>query len=203
MISLWTPEERRFLRSLSSPRKIQDYLDSLIYNPDDSCLSARYVMMTGEGHCLEGGLVAAAAFEMMGQKPLMVDLVAHDDDHHVLTVYRGLRGWGSVSKSNTVLLRSRTPIYRSIRELVMSYFDFYFNTNGALSLSEYSAPINLNRYNHWNWRTGDENLMEMGMSFAEEKHFVIATEAELRKEGRVSSAVKEACFLGADPAGLF
>lgn len=203
MSHAWTPEERRLLRSLNSYQKIQNYLDNLVYNSDDSCFSPRYVMITGEGHCLEGGLLAACAFEMMGYKPLMVDLVAHDDDHHVLTVFKTEHGWGSVSKSNTALLRSRMPFYKSIRELVMSYFDFYFNIQGQPSLLEFSAPINLNRFNHWNWRTSEADLMEMGMSFSDMPHTEIASWKQLTRLPRVSSRVKEACFLGADPDGLY
>ena len=60
----WTPSERRFLRALNSPDKIQDYLHTLIYNPTDHASSPRWVMITGEGHCFEGGLIAAAALEM-------------------------------------------------------------------------------------------------------------------------------------------
>src|SRR4051794_20254222 len=121
----WTPEERRFLRSLRTPAKIQEYMEKLVYNPTDHCFSVRYTMITGEGHCLEGGLLAAAALELQGFQPMMVDLAAHNDDHHVITVYKAKTGWGSISKSNTALLGGRQPYYKSVRELVMSYFDFY------------------------------------------------------------------------------
>lgn len=202
-MSLWTPSERRFLRRLNTPKKIQDHLDQLIYNPENSCHSPRWVMMTNEGHCFEGGLLAAAAFEFHGLKPLMVDLEAHNDDHHVLTVYKTKTGWGSVAKSNTALLRGRTPIYKNIRELVMSYFDFYFNTKGQLSLTAFAGPIDLNRYNHWNWRTSDENLEEMGVSFYRERHVKLMSPKAIEKLPRVSGHVKDACFLGANPDGLF
>ena len=199
----WTPQERRFLRTLNTPEKIQNYVDALVYNPLDNCRSPRYVMITKEGHCLEGGLLAAAALELHGHRPLMVDLVAHRDDHHVITVYKGPHGWGSISKSNTTLLAGRQPFYQTVRELVMSYFDFYFNVKGQRSLQSYSSPINLNRYNSWNWRTTESDLLELGYKFCELPHTDIISVRSLNKMNKVPKRLSEACFLGADPAGLY
>ncbi len=199
----WTLSERRFLRSLNTPEKIQGYLDQLIYNPTDHASSPRWVMITGEGHCFEGGMLAAVALEFHGHKPLMVDLIAHNDDHHVVTVYRTETGWGSLSKSNTTLLGGRHPFYQDVRELVMSYFDFYFNTKGKLALYGYSNPINLNRYNSWSWRTTDNDLMEMGMAFNDLTHYELADTRKLVKLKPVSKRLQDACFLGADPNGLY
>ena len=200
---MWTPSERRFLRSLNRPWKIQDYLDKLDYNSSDDAASPRHVMLCQDAHCLEGGLLAAAALETLGEKPLMVSLQAEDDDHHVITVYKGPRGWGSISKSNTTLLRGRDPIYSSIRELVMSYFEFYFNTKGKKSLYAYSNPIDLNRFNNWEWRTTDENLIELGRSFNEITHYELLELKELKNLPKVNQVLMEACFLGADLDGLY
>ncbi len=199
----WTPSERRFFRSLKTPDHIQEQVNNLIYNPTDHASSPRWVMITGEGHCLEGGLLAAAALEFHGHKPLMVDLVAEDDDHHVLCVYKTSSGWGSLSKSNTTLLAGRRPFYKSVHELVMSYFDFYFNMKGKLSLYSYSDPINLNRFNHWNWRTTDQDLMEMGMSFNDLTHYELIDQTKLKSLKPVPNKLVSACFLGADQSGLY
>ena len=199
----WTPSERRLLRSLNTPDKIQEYTNQFIYNPTDHASSPRWVMITNEAHCFEGGLFAAAALEFHGYKPLMVDLIAEDDDHHVISVYKTATGWGSISKSNTTLLAGRRPFYKSVHELVMSYFDFYFNTRGKLSLYAYSDPINLNRFNSWNWRTTDDDLLEMGMSFNDLKHFELVDEKVLKKLKPVPKKLIDACFLGADPNGLY
>ncbi len=198
----WTPSERKLLRKLNSPHKVQDYVDQLTYNCENSAFSPRMVMLTNEGHCFEGGLFASAALEFHGFKPLMIDLEAHNDDHHVLSVYRTSTGWGSIAKSNTALLRGRVPFYRDVRELVMSYFDFYFNTKGALSLTSY-ALINLNKYNSWNWRTTENDLEEMGVSFWKEKHVKLMSPAQIMKLRKVSKPVLDACFLGANWDGLF
>ena len=200
---IWTPEERRLLRKLNTPDKIQSHVSGLIYNPTDHASSPRWVMITGEGHCFEGGLLAAAALEMNGYRPLMVDLIAEDDDHHVLTVFKTSTGWGSIAKSNTTLLAGRSPIYKTVRELVMSYFDFYFNSKGKLSLYSYSNPINLNKYNHWDWRTSDLDLMKMGISFNDLVHYELITQKQLKRLPAVSQKLMDACFLGADVSGLY
>jgi hypothetical protein len=200
---MWTRDERHFLRKLNSPEKIQATIDGLIYNCVEDAASPRYIMMTGDGHCFEGGLLAAAALEFHGYPPLMVDLQAEDDDHHVLTVFKTKYGWGSISKSNTALLRGRDPVYRSVRELVMSYFDFYFNLRGEKSLYAYTDPINLNRFNSWNWRTSDENLKEMGIAFNDLNHYEIVQKGILKNLPKASQNLKNSCFLGSDLSGLY
>ena len=200
---MWTPSERRFLRSLNTPHRIQNFLDELDYNPIDDAASPRYILLTRDAHCLEGGLLAAAALEFQGLRPLMVSLQAENDDHHVITVYRGLNGWGSISKSNTTLLRGRDPIYKSIRELVMSYFEFYFNLKGQKSLYAYSDPIDLNKYNSWGWRTTDDNLVELGKSFNDIDHFELIGQKELKRLPKVKKSLIDACFLGANQDGLY
>jgi hypothetical protein len=200
---MWTPSERRFLRSLNTPHRIQNFLDELDYNPIDDAASPRYILLTRDAHCLEGGLLAAAALEFQGLRPLMVSLQAENDDHHVITVYKGHNGWGSISKSNTTLLRGRDPIYKSIRELVMSYFEFYFNLNGQKSLYAYSDPIDLNKYNSWGWRTTDDNLVELGKSFNDIDHFELIGQKELKRLPKVKKSLIDACFLGANQDGLY
>lgn len=200
---MWTAEEKRFFNRLNSPEKIQVYLDDLKYNPENAALSPRYVRLIGDAHCFEGGLLAAAALEFQGYLPQMVSLMAINDDDHVLTVYKTKYGWGCISKSNTTMLRGRDPVYRDIRELVMSYFDFYFNLNGNKALYAFTKPINLNRYNHWNWRTTDQNLDDMGRSFNDLDHYEIISARSLKKLPRAQKMVKDACLLGADKSGLF
>lgn len=200
---IWTPDERRLFRKLNTPEKIQAYVNELVYNPTDHASSPRWVMITGEGHCFEGGLFAAAVLEMNGFKPLMVDLVAIDDDHHVLTVYKSDTGWGSIAKSNTTLLAGRHPFYLNPRELVMSYFDFYFNTKRQHSLYAYSDPINLNSFNHWDWRTTDNDLMEMGMSFNDLTHFELISVKKMKALPLARKKLLEACILGSDASGLY
>jgi hypothetical protein len=200
---MWTLSEKQFLKKLNNSQKIQCYLDDMVYNIHDAAISPRYVMLTNDGHCLEGGLLAAAALEFHGHQPLMISLQAERDDHHVITVYKTKTGWGSLSKSNTTLLRGRDPIFRNIRELVMSYFEFYFNVKGQKSLYAYSNPINLNNYNHWNWRTTDDDLHKMGQSFSNETHYELLSIRELKKLPKVPKKIQDAWFLGANPDGFY
>ncbi|MBA2403371.1 MAG: hypothetical protein H0V66_01260 [Bdellovibrionales bacterium] len=199
----WSPDEKRLFRSLKTPEKIQAFVNELVYNPTDHASSPRWVMITREGHCFEGGLFAAAALEYHGLKPLMVDLIAEADDHHVLTVYKTQTGWGSIAKSNTTLLAGRHPFYLNVRELVMSYFDFYFNTKGKHSLYGYSNPINLNHYNKWEWRTTDNDLKKMGMSFCDLTHYELISPKQLKALPPVPKKLLDACLLGSDPSGLY
>jgi len=200
---MWTKSEQRILEKLSSPHKIQKFIDGLTYNPEDDAFSPRQVLVTKKAHCLEGAMLAAAALEFHGVKPFLIDLVAHRDDHHVITVFKTSSGWGSLSKSNTTLLRGRTPLYKTYRELVMSYFDFYFNQKGQLSLESFSKPISFERFKKFNWRWTSENLIELGYSLESYPHISILPRATLVKLKPVSEDVNRACFLFSDRSALF
>ena len=156
-----SPGEFRFLRSLSTPHKIQKHLDDLPYNKEhdgETCRSPRRVMRDATAHCFEGALFAAAALRANGRKPLILDLESVRDDDHVIGVYRDYNCWGSIAKSNYSGLRFREPVYRTLRELAMSYFEDYFNIAGEKTLRAYSRPINLARYDRIQWMTAEEDL---------------------------------------------
>ena len=144
----WTKDEITFLKTLTDPDKIQGFLDSIDYNPNYECRSPRWVIRKRSAHCFEGALFAAAALEFLGYKPLIVDMKSFNDDDHVIAVFTENGHWGAVAKSNFTSLRYREPVYRSLRELIMSYFDFYFNLNGDKSLRSYSLPLDLSVYNN-------------------------------------------------------
>ena len=118
--------ELRLFRKLSSPEKIQKYLDDLPYNKEkegETCYSPRLVIRHNTAHCFEGAVFAAAAQRVMGRPPLILDLEAVRDVDHVIAVYRTNGCWGAIGKSNYAGLRFRSPIYRTLRELVVSYFE--------------------------------------------------------------------------------
>ena len=156
-----TRTEVALLRRLSTPDKVQRYLDDLTYNLEkggDTVRSPRRVMRDRTAHCAEGAFFAAAAFRLNGRPPLIVDLEADNDDDHVLAVYRERGLWGSVAISKFSGLRFRAPVYRTIRELVMSYFEDYFNWDGDRTLRAYSRPLSLARFDRINWMTAEEDL---------------------------------------------
>jgi hypothetical protein len=140
----------RILRSLRSPERIQHFLDhDVAYNKEtegETIRSPRRVLRDLTGHCLEGALLAAAALRIHRQPPLLLDLGAVRDDDHVLAIFRRGGHWGAIAKSNYSGLRFREPVYRTTRELVISYFEHYFNEDGEKTLRNYSRPVNLARF---------------------------------------------------------
>jgi hypothetical protein len=154
--------ERAVFRRLNTPEKIQRYLDcEIVYNKEldgPTCRSPRRVMRDRTGHCMEGALFGAAALRMLGYPPLLLDLEAVRDDDHVLAIFR-LRGhWGAVATSNYAGLRYREPVYRTLRELAMSYFEDYFNLQKEKTLRRYSRPVNLRRFDSIEWMTAEEDV---------------------------------------------
>jgi hypothetical protein len=199
----WTKEEKQFLCKLNDPDRIQAFLDSLDYNPVYECRSPRWVIKKRSAHCFEGALFAAAALSFIGYKPLVVDMKAYNDDDHVIAVFKENGHWGSVAKSNFTSLRYREPVYRSLRELVMSYFDFYFNTNGEKSLRAYSLPLDLTLYNHKEWMTTDEDLEYIGDKLEQMRHYKVVNEDMILKLKVASETMLKAGMLGSNAAGLF
>src|SRR5262245_58533342 len=151
----------KVLHRLSSPEKIQKFLDDLPYNKEkdgDTCRSPRLVVEYNTAHCFEGALFAAAALRAGGRPPWILDLEAVRDDDHVIAVYRTNGCWGAIGKSNYAGLRFRSPVYRSLRELALSYFEHYYNLKGEKTLRAYSRPVSLARFDAIEWTTSDEPL---------------------------------------------
>jgi hypothetical protein len=199
----WTKDEIKFLKTLTDPDKIQGFLDSVDYNPNYECRSPRWVIKKRSAHCFEGALFSAAALSFMGYKPLIVDMKAFNDDDHVIAVYKVDGHWGSVAKSNFTTLRFREPVYRTLRELIMSYFDFYFNTVGDKSLRSYSLPLDLTIYNSKNWATTDEDLEYIGDKLESMRHFPVVNSKMIKNLNRASEISLKAGMLGSNPDGLF
>src|SRR6185503_7015429 len=156
----WSARELRVLRALRTPAGIQRALDAMPYHLAATAWSPRRVMAAGTAHCLEGAIFAAAALRVLRFPPLLLDLVAVQDTDHVLAVWRERGGWGAIAKSNFSGLRFRAPVYRTLRELVMSYFDGYANLRGERTLRAYSRPVSLARFDrsHPRWETSDGDM---------------------------------------------
>jgi hypothetical protein len=199
----WTKDEITFLNSMSDPDKIQGFLDSVDYNPVYECRSPRWVIKKKSAHCFEGALFAAAALEFNGYQPIIVDLKAFNDDDHVIAIFKEDGYWGAVAKSNFTTLRYREPVYRSLRELVMSYFDFYFNIDGDKSLRSYSVPLNLTVYDQRNWKTTDEDLEYIGDKLEQLRHYPVVDDRMIKKLKRASDIMLQAGMLGSNEKGLF
>jgi hypothetical protein len=199
----WNPEEVKFLKQLGTPIKIQSFLDGLVYNSVIECRSPRYVIKNRRAHCTEGAIFAAACLEFIGYPPLVADLKAENDDDHVIAVFKNRGCWGAVAKSNFTVLGFREPVYRTLRELAMSYFDFYFNTLGEKTLRSYSLPYNLNRFNQISWRTTDKDLDEIGNRLTDVKHISLITPAQIKNLSPAGDHLLKSSLIGSNPAGLF
>ncbi|HVZ85131.1 MAG TPA: hypothetical protein VG893_15760 [Terracidiphilus sp.] len=148
----------RTLRALKTPARIQRFVDELTYDYADTARSPRRILRERRGHCLEGALLAAAALRVQGYPPLVMDLESVHDDDHVLALYRERGLWGAIAKSNYAGLRFRAPVYRTLRELALSYFEHYYNLRGERTLRAYSRAINLARLDKLHWMTAEEDV---------------------------------------------
>lgn len=146
------------LRSLRTPQRIQQFVDALTYQYADTAGSPQRVLRERKGHCMEGALVAAAALRVQGHPPLLLDLEAVRDDDHVVALYRENGLWGGIAKSNFAGLRFRAPIYRTLRELALSYFEHYYNLRGERTLRSWGGPVNLARLDRLGWMTAEEDV---------------------------------------------
>src|SRR3989339_1344450 len=158
----FSSNEWQLFQLLKSPALIQDWLNALPFNFEkngETNYSPRSVIKNKTAHCLEGALLAATALRVHGQRPLILDLEASGKDQdHVVALFKHHDHWGAISKTNHAVLRYREPIYRSVRELVMSYFHEYFlQSDGRKTLRGWAA-VDLSRFDQLNWMTSIENL---------------------------------------------
>ncbi len=171
------------LRRLDSPRKIQAFLYDLKQNfePDgDTCRSVREVLRTRRAHCIEGAMLAACALWVHGEPPLLLDLRATRDYDHVVALFKRHGRWGAISKTNGAFLRWRDPIYRSLRELSISYFHEYCNRGHFKTLREYSIPFDLRRVDPAVWVTNGEHAWDVAEALDDLKHFKLFEKKHLQ-----------------------
>lgn len=200
----WTAGERDVLRRLSTPSRIQDYVDRLVYRPEDDPGSPRRVMAEQRANCYDGAIFAAAALRRLGHPPLLLDLWAVRDDDHVLAVFRKDGAWGAVAKSNFVGLRYREPVHRTLRELVLSYFEQYFNVDGEKTLRAYSArPLALAAFDRWRWTFRDDALRYVSDRLDALPHLPVLTRSMERGLARVDPRSLEAGMVGTLAEGLY
>lgn len=177
-------EEFNVFKKLNSPRKIQDFLDTLPINFEVSggtCRSPLTALKYREVHCIEGAFLAAAAFWYHGERPLLLDLkTTKTDVDHVVALFKDGDRWGAVSKTNHAALRYRDPVYKNVRELAMSYFNEYFTDNGKKTLRSYSTPFNLIPYGA-EWLTSEKNLWDISYELDTSLHFPILKKGETRR----------------------
>jgi hypothetical protein len=195
----FSPDERAVFRRLTSPARIQRFLDDLAYNKEPggpTCRSPRRVLRDRTAHCMEGALFGAAALRMLGHPPLLLDFEAVRDDDHVLAVFRVRGHWGAVAKSNYSGLRYREPVYRTLRELAMSYFEHYYNLRKEKTLRRYSRPVNLKRFDGIGWMTAETDVWAIPEYLCEIPHTPVLAEPLIPTLGRVDERLFAAGLVG-------
>lgn len=194
----YTKEEISFFKKFNTPAKIQDFLNTIPFNfceKGETCFSPREVLKNKKAHCVEGAIFASAVLEFHGHKPLILDLRStykpYDFDH-VVAVFMVDGFYGAISKTNHSVLRYREPVYKNIRELVMSYFHEYFLDSGKKTLREYSDLLDLNKFNFLNWRTTTEDIFDIPIYLDDVKHYKILTSKQIKNLRKADSIEIEA-----------
>ena len=182
---MFSADELRRLRAFKNPIGIQRFLDQIPYHLALTAWSPRRVLREQTAHCLEGGIFAAAALRVLGYPPLLVDLEAEHDTDHVIAVYKVRNHWGALAKSNFTGCRYREPVYRSLRELALSYFNTYVNLRGERTLRLYSRPINLRRFDAFDWMTSEESVWFIANYLCDISHHPLLTRFQIKRLTRV------------------
>lgn len=204
-LSNCSPAERQLFESLDHPQKIQAFLDSTAYAAEYSNRCPLRVLRERRAHCLDGAIFAAAALRQIGFPPLLVDIFPDPgmDDDHVLAIYRLNGGYGAVAKSNFSGLRRREPVYRSLRELVMSYFEQFFNLHGQRTLRTYTRPLNLATLDARQWMTSDSGADAIEQRLLHMKRIHALNSAMIASLTPVDELPRQVGLIGSDPAGLY
>jgi len=190
--------EWRALRALRTPAGVQRALDAMPYHHGHTAWSPRQVLAARNAHCLEGAVFAAAALRVLGFPPLLFDLEAVQDTDHVLAVFRIEGHWGAIAKSNFTGLRYREPVYQSLRELAMSYFDVYMNLRGERTLRAFSRPLDLARLDrtHPGWMTTEGDLWWIAERLAVAPHRRLLTDTMIARLSTVDRRSRAAALVG-------
>src|SRR5256714_13300068 len=193
-----------FRRRLNTPVKIQAFLDAIPYNTEkdgDTFRSPRRVLQDETANCIEGAVLAAAAMRVQGEPPLIMDLTAVHDEDHVIAVFRRRGLWGAIGTSKFTRLRARRPVYRTLRELAMSYFEHYFNLRGELTLRGHGRPVNLARFDRLHWMTSEVDLWPIAEHLEQIPHVPLVRAATAGGLAGVDARLRAADLLRHPTAG--
>jgi hypothetical protein len=198
------PSERKVLEGLKSPIKIQSFLNSVPYSDDEFYRCPLRVLRERKAHCFDGALFAAMAMRRIGLPPLILELIPNRrDDDHILVLFKQYGYWGSVAQSNFSGLRYREPVYRSLRELVMSYFEDFFNSVGEKTLVGYRGPINLKVFDGLDWMASDTGLETLSTDMDRYRILPVISAEMAAGLAPVDERSLRAGLMGANQAGLF
>jgi hypothetical protein len=205
LVGCLNQEQKAIFNSLTSPARIQAFLDGLLYRVEDDTHCPLYIMSDKRAHCLDGALFAAAALSYLGHQPRLMDLLPEPgtDDDHVLAIYQIGGCYGAVAKSNYFTLRSREPVYRSLRELALSYFEFNFNINRERTQRYYSVPLELNQFDDLDWMCSDEHIPLIVHKLEQQHRFSLISPGQSSILSQVDELTYQAGMQGVNLAGVF
>ncbi|MEJ2049322.1 MAG: hypothetical protein P8Y60_05660 [Calditrichota bacterium] len=199
-----TDPEKAIMAQLTDPNRIQLFLDELPYSADPFYRCPLQVLREKTAHCFDGALFAAAALRQIGYQPLILDMIPNQrDDDHLLAVYQQTGHWGAIAKSNFVGLRFREPVYRSLRELVMSYFEQYYNVEREKTLRGYTVPLNLEHFDKFHWMTQPDHLEKIANKLDQIRRFNLLTVKMAKHLALLDQRSYHAGLLGVNEKGLF
>lgn len=197
-------EELELIRGLDGPFRIQEFLDTIPYSVEEIYRSPLCVLRDRKAHCFDGALLAAAALRRLGYPPLILELVPNDrDDEHLLALYRSDGLWGAVGQSNFVGLRFREPLYRTLRELALSYFEQYFNVQREKTLRGYRKPLDLRVFDGLDWMASNDHLEAIALRLDRMRPVPLVKPDMEARLAPVDKRTYRAGLLGADERGLY
>ncbi len=197
----WTTQELKTIRTFTTPYKIQLFLDSTTYSSESRYRSPRTVLCDKKAHCFDGAVFAAAMLRRIGFKPMIVDMQAVRDDDHVIAIFKKNGYFGAIAKSNFAGLRFREPIYKTVRELVMSYFELFYNVNKEKTLRRFSVPLNLSPYKNFEFE--DETMEAIGLKLSYLPVKKLMTLSQIRSLQHVDERSYKSGLMGANAKGLY
>jgi hypothetical protein len=199
-----TKSERRILRPLTTPEKIQTFLDELAYSTEGTYRCPLRVLRERVAHCYDGSLFAAATLRRLGHPPLILEMLPnHRDDDHLLALFKEDGHWGAVGKSNFVGLRFRELVYRTLRELIMSYFEQFYNVEREKTLRGYTLPLNLEPFDRHGWMVRDQPLDWIAKKLDRTRRVRLLTPRMVKRLSPLDARAYHAGLWGTNQRGLY
>lgn len=197
--------QRELLTSLDRPEKIQAFLDTCAYVPEYVNRCPARVIVERKAHCLDGGLFGAMALRRLGFPARVVDIFPDPgmDDDHVLAIFQRNGRYGAVAKSNFVGLRYRDPVYHSLRELIMSYFEQFYNIDGVKTLRTHTRPLNLAHFDRLGWEWSDAGADAIEQALLALPRTPLLTPEMAASLAPVDALTYQAGMLVANPDGIY
>lgn len=202
-LNFLSAEKRALILNLDTPLKIQLFLDEIRYRPEDENYCPLSVFRDQKAHCFDGGLLAAVCLRRLGYPPAIVQMIPWNDDDHILAIYKRNGRFGAVAKSNFVGLRIREPVYTSLHELIMSYFDVFYSIEGEFTLRGYTTPLRLEQFDRFDWMCSDDGAQKVAARLPTLRRFPILTDQMIGDLDKINSLTYRAGMLNTIPEGLY